>query len=288
MSATVAAPASRNAPCPCGSGRRYKECHGRPSAPAARTAAVDDATAERLHAALAAQQGGRVAEAIAIYDDVIARVPAIFDAWHMRGVAHFQLMEFDAAERDIRRTLDLRPDLFAARNNLSLVLEGRRIARQEAALCRETLPRYGPLLADPPLSPFDGTGAGTRVFVLGAGARAGLVEALVRDAAARGADVTTIAVGDGRAIEGDEAARLAATSGRDVVVCAGCARPLGDWTLDARPGVTALVCDGADLASFIDRLREVSGQARRRVRVAVAADASIDLRPLPHVRSDAW
>jgi uncharacterized protein YecA (UPF0149 family) len=21
-------PASRNAPCPCGSGRRYKECHG--------------------------------------------------------------------------------------------------------------------------------------------------------------------------------------------------------------------------------------------------------------------
>lgn len=26
----VAAPASRNAPCPCGSGRRYKECHGKP------------------------------------------------------------------------------------------------------------------------------------------------------------------------------------------------------------------------------------------------------------------
>ena len=24
----VAAPASRNAPCPCGSGRKYKHCHG--------------------------------------------------------------------------------------------------------------------------------------------------------------------------------------------------------------------------------------------------------------------
>jgi uncharacterized protein YecA (UPF0149 family) len=24
----VDAPASRNAPCPCGSGKRYKECHG--------------------------------------------------------------------------------------------------------------------------------------------------------------------------------------------------------------------------------------------------------------------
>lgn len=26
---TVAAPSSRNAPCPCGSGKRYKECHGK-------------------------------------------------------------------------------------------------------------------------------------------------------------------------------------------------------------------------------------------------------------------
>ena len=25
---TVMAPASRNAPCPCGSGRKYKHCHG--------------------------------------------------------------------------------------------------------------------------------------------------------------------------------------------------------------------------------------------------------------------
>ncbi|HEX5863723.1 MAG TPA: SEC-C metal-binding domain-containing protein, partial [Casimicrobiaceae bacterium] len=29
MSATeVAAPPARNAPCPCGSGKRYKDCHG--------------------------------------------------------------------------------------------------------------------------------------------------------------------------------------------------------------------------------------------------------------------
>ena len=29
MSAAIAPPASRNAPCPCDSGRRYKDCHGR-------------------------------------------------------------------------------------------------------------------------------------------------------------------------------------------------------------------------------------------------------------------
>ncbi|HST37800.1 MAG TPA: SEC-C domain-containing protein, partial [Allosphingosinicella sp.] len=28
MTGTVEAPASRNAPCPCGSGRKYKHCHG--------------------------------------------------------------------------------------------------------------------------------------------------------------------------------------------------------------------------------------------------------------------
>jgi len=28
--AALVAPASRNAPCPCGSGKRYKECHGKP------------------------------------------------------------------------------------------------------------------------------------------------------------------------------------------------------------------------------------------------------------------
>ena len=28
MTAALAPPASRNAPCPCGSGKRYKDCHG--------------------------------------------------------------------------------------------------------------------------------------------------------------------------------------------------------------------------------------------------------------------
>ena len=34
VSSVVVAPASRNSPCPCGSGRRYKECHGAVDAPA--------------------------------------------------------------------------------------------------------------------------------------------------------------------------------------------------------------------------------------------------------------
>ena len=238
-----------------------------------------------LQAALAAQQAGRIAEAIAIYDTVIASHPAIFDAWHMRGVAHFQLLAFEAAERDIRRALEIEPALDAARRNLALVLQGRRIADEEAALCREVLPRYLPLAVDPAVSPLEGVDAATRVVVLVAGSSAASVEALVGEAQRRAATIVRIDVERGRSIADEDAALLAATGERDVVVCAGCARALGDWTLAARPRATALVVDVPDLATFIDRLREVSGQGRRPVRLALDAGAAIDLGPLPHARS---
>ena len=278
---TYAPPASRNAPCPCGSGRRWKECHGR--AAAAPQVGPDGATTVSLQGALAAQQAGRVAEAIAIYDTVIASHPEIFDAWHMRGVAHFQLLAFDAAERDIRRALEIAPALDAARRNLALVLQGRRIADEEAVLCREVLPRYLPLAVDPAVPPLEGVDAATRVVVLAAGASAAAIDALVGEGRQRGATIARIDVERGRVIDGEDAALLAATGGRDVVVCAGCARALGDWTLEARPRATALVVDGPDLATFIDRLREISGQGRRRVRLSVDAGVAIDLRPLPHL-----
>jgi hypothetical protein len=281
---TQAPPASRNAPCPCGSGRRYKDCHGRSAAPppAAVTPPADEDVAARLRAALAAQQSGRVADAIAGYDAVIAARPELFDAWHMRGVAHFQRLEFDAAERDIRRALEIAPRLEAARGNLALVVQGRRIAEDEVALCREVLPRYGPLAVDPPVAPLAGVGPGDRVLVLDAAERSDAADALARDAVSRGACCTRISVERGRAVGGDDAARLAACGAQDIVACAGTGRPFGDWTLHAHPRAIALVVVDGDLPSFVDRLREVSGQGRRRVRVALAAGAKLDLAAIPH------
>lgn len=275
---TQAPPASRNSPCPCGSGRRWKDCHGRveEAAPAAGD------VAQRLRAALAAQQSGRIADAIAVYDEVIAARPDLFDAWHMRGVARFQRLEFDLAERDIRRALEIAPRLEAARGNLALVVQGRRIAEDEVALCREVLPRYAPLAVDPPVAPLDGVAAGDRVFVLDAADAPETADALARDAAARGASIVRVAVERGRAIGGDEAARLASCGARDVVACAGTGRPLGDWTLDARPRAMALVAVDGGLPAFLDRLREASGQGRRRVRVALAPGSGLDLASIPH------
>lgn len=279
---TQAPPASRNAPCPCGSGRRYKDCHGRAGGGAA---PAPDEVAARLHAALAAQQAGRVEEAIAGYDAVIAARPELYDAWHMRGVARFQRFEFDAAERDIRRALALEPRLESAHGNLALVVQGRRIAEDEIALCREVLPRYAHLAVDPPVVPLDGAGADDRVFVLDAADRPDAADALAREAASRGAATVRIAVPAGRAVEGDDATRLAASGTRDIVVCVGTARPLGDWTLTGQPRVLALVVVEGALPAFVDRLRETSGQGRRRVRVALAPGARLDLGAIPHARS---
>jgi hypothetical protein len=236
--------------------------------------------------ALAAQRSGRVDDAIAIYDEVISETPTSFDAWHMRGVAHFQRFDFDAAERDIRHSLALSPAAPAARQNLSLVLQGRRLAMNEDALCREVISRYAPLVVDPPRSPLDGASAGMRVFVLDAcHAGSALADALEEEAFSRGAAVTRVAVAAGRVIEGDIAVSLASSGARDVIACVGCTRPLGDWTLTARPAATSLIVDRARLAVFLERLRELSGQGRQRVRLACSDGAPSLPMSLPHVAS---
>jgi tetratricopeptide (TPR) repeat protein len=132
----------RNSPCPCGSGKRYKDCHGALAA-AADPLARDASMRRQLDDALAAQQAGRYAEAIALYEAVIAQHPRTFDAVHMLGVVHFQRGEFERAHELVTSALAIMPTDAGARHNLQLIesaLERRVIER---ALCGETLPRLG-------------------------------------------------------------------------------------------------------------------------------------------------
>lgn len=64
---------SRNAPCPCGSGKRYKECHGAFGPPAIAPAAVG--VLERLAQARTALERNDHASARAICDDVLREAP---------------------------------------------------------------------------------------------------------------------------------------------------------------------------------------------------------------------
>ena len=144
MSAAVVAPATRNSLCPCGSGRRYKECHGALVAPHARAAVqvrsnyrapgrewahLDDAKRDRLGArmeeALAMQRAGRIAEAARAYREVIGAAPDTHDAMHMLGIIELGLGNLDEAERLISAAMALRPPYRAIQHNWELVQDAR-------------------------------------------------------------------------------------------------------------------------------------------------------------------
>jgi hypothetical protein len=89
--------ASRNAPCHCGSGKRFKHCHGREAA----------APVPTRFQALAAHQAGQLGRAEALYRRALEENAVDVDALHMLGVVQLQRMRYresldllwDAAER---------------------------------------------------------------------------------------------------------------------------------------------------------------------------------------------
>jgi GT2 family glycosyltransferase len=148
----VTAPA-RNHPCPCGSGKRYKDCHGAlgggPTDPAARARAEGT---RLLHEALAHQQGKRLDEARRLYEEALALLPDAADGWHMLGVIALERDDIAAAHAHVVRALDLTGwRIGAMRHNLGLILA--RVNEEAAsAAAREIRARYRAWYArnDPP------------------------------------------------------------------------------------------------------------------------------------------
>ena len=132
---------ARNEPCPCGSGKRYKDCHGslRDSTAAQprilRTsryrpeggdwAQIAEDEQDRLGAlmelALKHQVEQRPREAERIYRAVLEQAPHTHDALHMLGVVRLGLGDYTEAERLIRRAMRLRPSYPAIETNWALV-----------------------------------------------------------------------------------------------------------------------------------------------------------------------
>ena len=77
---------------------------------------------EAMRAALAHHQAGRLAEAEAIYRNVLQAVPAHADALHLLGVVAHQSGRQDAAAALIRRAINRRPDAAPFHFNLGEVL----------------------------------------------------------------------------------------------------------------------------------------------------------------------
>jgi GT2 family glycosyltransferase len=106
---------SRNAPCPCGSGKRYKHCHG--------VAAAGADPPALLAQALAEQRAGHLDAAESLYRRALEETPDNPDALHMLAVVRLA----QAAPRDalglIVRALDATGwRIDGMRTNLGLVL----------------------------------------------------------------------------------------------------------------------------------------------------------------------
>ena len=138
----AAAPASRNAPCPCGSGKRFKHCCGQadaaPHVPAAPAKTDPEAL---LRQAMADHQAGRLGAARRGYESVLVqRRDAL--AEHYLGVIEMQEQRPAEGERRMRAALRLRDDLPDFRNNLGLCLRAQGRLDEAVAEYRAVLDRH--------------------------------------------------------------------------------------------------------------------------------------------------
>jgi predicted O-linked N-acetylglucosamine transferase (SPINDLY family) len=78
--------------------------------------------AARFNEGLALHKQGDVAQARAIYEEVVRMLPQHFLAWHLLGVIAFEAKETDRAIEATRRCLALKPDDGAAWNTLAAAL----------------------------------------------------------------------------------------------------------------------------------------------------------------------
>ena len=129
---TASQPGSRNAPCPCGSGRRYKDCHGAlraaagASATAAEVAPRSSATSgvdDLLQQARAALATNDAALAEQLCQQILAADPDQAEANFHLGNAHRERGEARAAIACYEHALRAVPNNPATLNNLGLALE---------------------------------------------------------------------------------------------------------------------------------------------------------------------
>ena len=134
----------RNAPCPCGSGKRYKHCHGLGAAAVATPSTSLDALMRR---AIEAQQARRHDDAERAYREVLALRPDEPDALHMLGVLRHERGDAEEAIALTLRALDLTGwRIPFMRSNLGILLADRGGEGYEDML-RTMLERYAAMLA---------------------------------------------------------------------------------------------------------------------------------------------
>jgi tetratricopeptide (TPR) repeat protein len=275
-------PVGRNAPCPCGSGKRYKECHGAISAPGA---AEPPALAERswvpqvMREALRDQKNGRLVRAAEGYRRVLAADPSNFDATHMLGLVEYESGRYEIAFELVRRAIEMLPHLGTPRRNL-LLLES--MPRVEAEVCREVLPRLARRVDLAVDVASLATAARVNVVI---GEKLGEEErrALSQILAACGTAPVTIwdeLAGDART-EGARALSVVEHPRGGALVLLGAARSPAAWLSQVHAEHALLVATRATPCEIIDRIDELSAAGYDRPGLLCATRALADRLRLP-------
>jgi tetratricopeptide (TPR) repeat protein len=128
----VSAAPRRNDPCPCGSGLRFKECHGRLDA-------AGPPSQARVQRALALHQQGGIDAAERLYRDVLREEPGNAIATHYLGMVAWQRGDRAEAERLMRAALAADASIADFHNNLGLLLRDTHRLDEAIACYRRTL-----------------------------------------------------------------------------------------------------------------------------------------------------
>lgn len=181
--ASQAAPATpaevgRNAPCPCGSGLRYKQCHGRIAATEESEAETDDPSADDRALGLRLAAEGSNRRARSALARAIARAPGDVEALHAHALLSWDAGDVDTASVSIERAAALAPDDVQIAENLASI-RGARFERDRARAALAKLATMvgdasgrvaaGPIPAGTPVhlvSPFENAHAGTEMHAL--------------------------------------------------------------------------------------------------------------------------
>ena len=114
--------AGRNEPCPCGSGKRYKNCHGVLGGTTTRSAAAWLTPDQRVREALVLHKRGDTDAAEQLYCHVLETQPNHALAQHFLGVIYYQRQDLERALPLLEASIARQPSEPEFHNNLGLAL----------------------------------------------------------------------------------------------------------------------------------------------------------------------
>ena len=106
----MAAIPGRNDTCPCGSGKKYKQCCLNKRRPPPTAASLNQQLRHALQLAHAHFQHGNITQAASVCHQIIQALPEQPEAWHLLGVIELQQGNIEVAIASLQRALKARPN----------------------------------------------------------------------------------------------------------------------------------------------------------------------------------